>query len=256
MDLGAIWALATTFVLVFMRVMGLVAVAIPFATPAVPVVGRVLLALALALILVPLVTPWPGTDEWGFAAALLAELAIGLAIGFLTLLVFMAVQGAGDLMDIDMGFGLVHVMDPHFGGRAPLMGSFLYLLVVLAFISFNGHHHILRALMDSFLLIPPGGGSVGPGATLAIVRQFGWVFVTALRLALPVLAALFILHTVFGILARTMPQIHVLIVAMPAKIAVGFLALALSLPVLLRLVEMEWATVMANVAAFIRSLAR
>ncbi|HLS88957.1 MAG TPA: flagellar biosynthetic protein FliR [Sphingobacteriaceae bacterium] len=255
MDLNALWPLSTTYALVLLRVMGLLAVALPFAAPWVPAATRALLALVLAFLLVPTAQVWAETNGWGFAAAAVSELVLGLAMGFMTLLIFLAVQGAGDLVDIDMGFGLAHVMDPQFGGRAPLMGSFMHILAVLAFLGFNGHHHILRALADSFQWIPPGQAAWGEATLVAVARQFGWVFVTALRLAIPVLAALLILHAVFGILARSMPQLHVLVVAMPAKVAIGLIAVSFSLPVLLYLLEGEWPSVVAGVTAFVRSLA-
>src|SRR5690606_5593954 len=235
--------------------MGLLAVALPFAAPWVPAATRALLALVLAFLLVPTAQVWAETNGWGFAAAAVSELVLGLAMGFMTLLIFLAVQGAGDLVDIDMGFGLAHVMDPQFGGRAPLMGSFMHILAVLAFLGFNGHHHILRALADSFQWIPPGQAAWGEATLVAVAGQFGRVFVTALRLAIPVLAALLILHAVFGILARFMPQLHVLVVAMPAKVAIGLIAVSFSLPVLLYLLEGEWPSVVAGVTAFVRSLA-
>lgn len=255
LDLTALWGLATTFALVLLRIMGVLAVAQPFAAPAVPVSLRALLALLLAFVLVPVVEVWPESGAWGFAAAALAELAIGLAMGFMTLLLFMAVQGAGDLIDKEMGFGLVNVIDPHFGGRSPLMGSFLYIVTILLLLTFDGHHHILQALADSFQRIPLGGGSWQPGALVTIVHQFGWVFMTAVRLSMPVLAAIFILHAIFGIFARAMPQLHVLVVAMPAKVALGLLAVLVSLPVIFRMLSQEWNGIMDGVAGLIRTLA-
>lgn len=99
MDLTALWPISSTFALVLLRVMGLLAVALPFAAPWVPVVTRGLLALVLAFLLVPAAQVWSESTGWGFAAAAVSELILGLAMGFMTLLIFLAVQGAGDLID-------------------------------------------------------------------------------------------------------------------------------------------------------------
>ncbi|MEX2355846.1 MAG: flagellar biosynthetic protein FliR [Thermaerobacterales bacterium] len=244
----------TTFALVLLRVIGILSVGMPFGSPFLPAITRVLIALGVAMVLVPLVEVWPGGDGWAFAMAGAVELATGLAIGLMSILLFLAVQGAGDLIDIEMGFGMVHVIDPQFGQPVPLMGTFLYIVAVIMFLTFDGHHHLLRALADSFQVIPPGTVNWNDSAFATAADHFGWVIVTALRLALPVLGLLFLTNVMFAILARTMPQLHVLVVGMPAKIAVGMIGMLLTLPALKTMVEQEWLLSLNTMVDFIRAL--
>src|SRR5690606_16831091 len=178
--------------LVLMRISGIIAVAPPFAAAAVPATLRGLLALVLTLIVVPAAPVWEGAGPWEFAAAAAGELMVGLAVGLLILLVLLAVQGAGELIDMEMGFGMVNVIDPAFGRPAPLLGNFLYFLALVIFLTVDGHLLVLRALLDSFQAIPPGGGRWEAPLFAAIVQQFSWVFVTAVRIALPVVGVVFL----------------------------------------------------------------
>lgn len=233
MDLAAvILERMPTVGLVLMRISGIIAVAPPFAATTVPVTLRGLLALVLTLIVVPAAPVWEGAGPWEFAAAAAGELMVGLAVGLLILLVLLAVQGAGELIDMEMGFGMVNVIDPAFGRPAPLLGNFLYFLALVIFLTVDGHLLVLRALLDSFQAIPPGGGRWEAPLFAAIVQQFSWVFVTAVRIALPVVGVVFLATTALGVLARTMPQLNVFMVGLALKIALGLAVIALVLPAL------------------------
>ncbi|HEY8449431.1 MAG TPA: flagellar biosynthetic protein FliR [Bacillota bacterium] len=255
MDVAFISERLPTFTLVLARVSGILFIAPPFGGSAVPPLVRGLLALVLALVALPVVPVWTGSDPWAFGAAALAEVTIGLSVGVLSMLLLLAVQGAGDLLDIELGFGVASVVDPQFQLPMPLLGNFLNIVALLLFLSVDGHLWVLRALLDSFRAIPPGGGAWEPALFAGIVEAFAWVIVTAVRISLPVIGVLFLTTVALGIVARTMPQLNVFVVGLPLRVALGILVLAMVLPLLAGLLSDGVATVLGYIDAFLRGLA-
>lgn len=229
------------FWLVALRISGVMFVAPVFANRSVPPPARVFLTLMTALALLPVsgrtavFASQPGT--LAYVAAAVGELFLGLILGYLVLLVFVAVQVAGQLLDLEMGFGIVTVMDPQFGQPAPLVGNFLYLISLLLFLLIDGHHQLLRALAYSFERVPVGAMTTGPALYARLFESFSWMFTSAARMALPALAALFLTSAVMAVLARTMPQLNVFIVGLPLKILVGLGTLIVALPFFLFMLE-------------------
>lgn len=231
-----------------MRSMGAFAVAPLFGSRFVPVQLRVALGLACGVLLSLLVAGGPeGGAAWatGDAGRALAasmgspiayglrlggELLFGLAMGFLSLLFLSAIQMAGQLMDTEVGFAMVNVLDPQFGSQLPLLGAFLNVLGVLVFLALDGHLLLLRALRDSVLIIPLGAAGLPLGAGELVSRAISAALVTAVKLAAPVLAALFLTSVALGVVARAVPQMNVFVVGLPLRVAVGLAVLVLALP--------------------------
>jgi len=222
----------TTCFLVFVRLSGFFFLFPLSANRQVPVVYRAGLGAISALALASAVDPFrgPAPDLISLALLVSRELAIGLALGYLSLLLLTVGQVAGQFADYEMGFGMVQVIDPQFGQRVPLIGNFLYLLGILVFLALNGHHILLATLHSSFSVLPLGSG-LPTGVCPGIFSFVSWMFGAALRVSLPVLGALFITSAALGILARTMPQLNVFVVGLPLKILVGMAVLAAALPI-------------------------
>jgi flagellar biosynthetic protein FliR len=129
-----------------------------------------------------------------------------------------------------MGFGLGAVFDPITGTEFGAFDQFYSILATLVFFSINGHHIVVQALAETTLAIPLGTFdpfALDPGGITALVAG---LTVTAVRLAMPVMAALTLTDVGMGIVSRTVPQMQVLIVGAPIKIGVGVLVLGASLP--------------------------
>ncbi len=222
------------FWLIVGRVSGLFFVIPVFSNRFVPAPARIWLILIVALVLLPVTAPPPGgipVDVLGYTAAFARELAFGLGMGFLVSLVFHVAEVAGQLLDVDMGFGMINVIDPVFGHPMPVMGNFLNLLTMLLFLVVDGHHLILSALSESFRRLPPGLGGFNDGSLQIGIGEVSWMFITAVKIAAPVLGILFLSTVVMGFLARATPQLNIFIVGLPVKLAVGLLGLALAVPV-------------------------
>ncbi|HEY8495580.1 MAG TPA: flagellar biosynthetic protein FliR [Limnochordales bacterium] len=217
---------------VFMRA-GALLLALPlFGGPGVPPHVKIGLGALTALLLSPAVEPGPAVTDLGELLVVLAqEVFVGLSMGFVVSLTFHALQVAGYLMDVPIGFGMVNVLDPHFGGQIPILGQFYQTLATLIFFTINGHHAVLRAFAASYELIPLGGAAWRGGLAEVIVAAVGGTFSLGVRIALPVIAATFLTDVALGIVSRAVPQINVFITGYPVKILVGMLTLLVAMPV-------------------------
>lgn len=254
MDVVMVLDRLQTLALVLARVSGIVFVAPPFFAPLTSSLARGVLSLVLSLVVLPVVPVWTSNNPWLFIAAAGAELLLGLSIGFLTLLLFLAVQGAGDLIDLELGFGMANVINPQFGQPVPLLGNFLYILCLLLFLMVDGHLLVLHALLNSFDAIPPGAGRWDAPVFSGIFQQFGWVITTAVRLALPVMGTLFLVTVALGIVARTMPQLNAFVIGLPLRIGVGLLIILFVLPTIVRVFLGGIDTVFQGVDGFLREI--
>ncbi len=158
------------------------------------------------------------------------ELLLGIAIGFICYLYFSSLYLAGHLIDMEMGFSIVNVISPQDDTEIPLVANLLYILASLVFLSINGHHILIYALKYSFDKIPLGLFNINDLMLNQIIEIITFTFVIALKMAAPVLIALFIANVLLGILARTMPQMNVFMVGLPLKIMLGLIVLLLIFP--------------------------
>lgn len=224
------------FLLVMARVGGIFSVGPVFSNRAVPRQIKVLLTVLISMIMftgLQLIPPVIPTKLGPFTLYLAGEMIIGLIIGFVAQLTFAAIQLAGQAIDMQMGFGVVNVIDPVYGTQAPLVGSFKNILALLLFLATNSHHYLIAALYKSYETIPVFGLGLtgGKEASSMIIDMFGSMLVTGIKLAIPVVGAIFVAEVALGIIARTMPQMQVFFVGIPAKIFLGIVLLILILPV-------------------------
>lgn len=203
-----------------------------FGGPGVPQHVKIGLAGLIALLLAPVIAPGP-VPETLFALATTAarEILVGLSMGFVVSLFFFALQLAGQLMDVPIGFGMVNVLDPHFGGQVPILGQFQNVLAVLVYFSIGGHHGLFRALADSYSLVPMGGAVWNGGLAHVVVDGVSSMFFLGVRIGLPVMAAAFLTDVALGIVNRAVPQINVFITGYPIKVALGLFVVVIVLPV-------------------------
>jgi flagellar biosynthesis protein FliR len=185
------------------------------------------------MVLIPVVPPPdPGLANAVLllGAAAVKEVLVGLIIGYVTMLIFVAVQLAGEAMDIQIGFGLAAVADPLLGTHTALIGQFLYLMATLLFLALNGHHMLLVGLMKSFEMVPLGQFAFGALLSGRILEILSDLFMIGLRIGGPVMLAVFLADLALGLVGRSLPQMNLLMVGLPAKIWVGFGVLLLTLP--------------------------
>ncbi len=218
------------FLLVLTRVSGVFLVAPVFGSLNVPVMVKIGLAALVSFLLLPAIPLGYAAglkSALGLALAIGQELLMGLFIGFAVYLIFVAIQLAGQIIDMQMGFGVVNVIDPVTSSQVSVMGQYKFLVATLFFLALNGHHYVLRALGDSMSLVPLGELHLSEGAFLKLSAMFGDVFSVAIKIGAPAIAVLFLTNLSMGLLARTVPQINVFIVGLPLSIAMGLLMVGL-----------------------------
>lgn len=221
------------FLLIFARLSGIFSTAPIFGARNVPVMVKAGLSLLISYILLPLLfQPSVIIPEalLPYVAVVIGEFLIGLIMGFACSFIFHGIQMAGTLLDMQIGFGIVNVIDPQFGQQVPLIGNFKYILAILVFLASNSHHLFLSAIFYSFRKIPVIQGLFRPDMANIVVDMVYTVFIIAVKICLPVLVAIVLTDVALGILARTMPQMNIFVVGVPGKIIVGIFVLSLALP--------------------------
>ena len=136
-------------------------------------------------------------------------------------------------MSFQMGFAMARAMDPQTGISSTILTQFLYMITILIFFSINGHHIFIKALANSFQVIPPNGICLNPSISDVFIALSGYIFLMGLKIAAPIMVALFLSNLGLGIVARTVPQVNILMVGFPINICIGlalFSLLLLDLP--------------------------
>lgn len=215
------------FLLILARVSSVVVFAPLFGSDSVPRQVKVLLGLILSLTLASaLGFPAPVVStSGGWVLALFGEVLLGMAIGFVSGLVFSAVQLAGEMIGLQMGFGIVNVIDPAANIQISIIGQLKFILALLMFLAVRGHHMIIEALMHSFQQSPPGAAVLSANTGGVITDLFGLVFEVGLRVAAPVIVALLVISAATGIISRSVPQVNFLVVGFAFRIGMGLLVL-------------------------------
>lgn len=233
--------------LVFCRITAFFVVVPAFSSRNVPLQFKIGLSLVITLIVFTALglnnpVPMDGT----YLLAIFREILVGITLGFVAYLFFTAVQIAGSFIDIQMGFGMANVIDPMTGASAPILGNFKYMIAILLFLSFNGHHMLLQAIMNSYDWVPLTNEALARIAegqfSEWIVRSFTTMFGLAFQLAAPIAAALFLTDLGLGLLTRVAPQFNIFVVGAPFKMLLGFVLLLMLLPELGSMFEKVFTT--------------
>ena len=249
---------AAVFFLLLTRVSGIFIVAPFFGSINIPQYIRIGTALAMSVVLFPVVDQLavvqaPATIL-GYALAVLAELFVGWLIGFVAYISFSAIHMAGKIMDMQVGFSIVNVMDPTSGQQIPLIGSFLYNLGLIIFLVTNGHHMIIAALFESFRAVPMLGMTANPDITMLIANFTAGIFSTGMKIAMPVTFAILLTNVALGVLARTMPQLNIFVVGIPMQIVVGLFVLSILVPFYILFLDVLFNEMYGNVSMALRTI--
>ncbi len=239
--------------LVLVRVSGMVAFAPFFSSTALPLRTKAVFSGAVAFLLAPLVATLPRARvEIGFSA-LLGELAVGLVYGLaLTLLNEMLIF-AGQVAGFQFSFSLVNLLDPSSPIQTPLLGDLFQLMGTLVVIAAGLDRILLASMVRSFRAAPLGAFALTPPMALTIVRSAGGVFLAAVELAAPVLAATLLVEVAVALLGKLSPQLPVMAVAVPLKSLTGFVVLAGSLALWPRFIEARFAQLLDLAQSLIAS---
>ncbi len=214
------------------RIVAWLALVPPFSGRSVPAPAKVVLSLGLAFAVAPgLADGTIPTSTAGLLLTVAVQVVVGAMMGFVTYLLFAAIATAGSLVDTFGGFALAQAFDPLSMNMNTVFGKFHQLLATMLLFASGGHLLVIGGLLRSFSVLPLGDlpSVAGPDV---LVTAFGVFFVTAVQIALPLVAVLFVADLGLALLTKVAPQLNAINVMFPAKIGLTLLLLGLSFPVL------------------------
>ncbi len=220
------------FILILVRMAGLFLTAPFFSSRNINVTVKASWILLVTFLIFPVIDFEPSTlpgPGLAMGLAVIREVLVGLAIGMGATMLLTGIQMAGQIADTQMGLGLANVIDPMTNTQVSVMGQFYNMVAVLVFLAVDGHHMLIKALVDSFSVIPLGHAQFTPALADRMMNLFSQMFFIAFRVGAPIIGALFITNMALGVVARTVPQMNVFIVGMPLSLGVGLLITASSM---------------------------
>ena len=220
---GFFWVLVRVSILFFLLPL--------FGARGIPTLWKAGLSLIVALVLTPVVPPprnFPATLP-ELVIGVTAEAILGLILTLSINIFFAVVQMAGQFMSFQMGFGMARAIDPQTGVQSTVLTQFMYLFTILFFLAIDGHHIFIRALSASFYIVPPNSLSFDPSLSEALVRISGNMFLIGVKIAAPIMVSLFLSNLCLGIVARTVPQVNILMVGFPINLCLGLILFGLIL---------------------------
>ena len=220
------------FCFALVRTTAFVVICPPFNIPAIPVRIRAGIAVAISLSIAGHVDPGAiDLDTAAFVGALLTQAVAGLALGFIVMMMFSAIQSAGDLIDLQVGFSLGGVIDPLSGHTAAPIARLYQMLGLAILFAINGHVLVVRGFLRSIEAVPMGNIDLGQLAE-QLAKLLTVLLSASIQIALPILAALFCTEVALGLLGKAAPQMNILVIGFAVKTLVAFALLATTLVLL------------------------
>jgi len=212
------------------RLTGLMLFAPFFGGAVIPPRVKAGLVIALTLLLFPTVGKGIGSYAIGdWPILIFTEFLIGVGMGLATNLVFEAIQLAGSVLSVQMGYSLANILDPQTQVDTTVIPLFYQSIVMLLFLRMDVHYWILHAIGNSFLYMPPGTTHLSNLFTMTVLTTGGELFGLGVQIAAPVLSATLVADIVLGLLAKASPQMPVMIIGPAIKSMLGMLILIATL---------------------------
>jgi flagellar biosynthesis protein FliR len=199
------------WMLVFLR-LGAFLMVLPFFSMAeFPVTMRVALSALGALLIAPILPPYPlnHLDFVSLLGVMIQEVSIGVLLGFVTRMIFYAVELAGSIISSEMGLNMAAIFDPMNQQSNQIAGTVLVFLATVVMLALNMHHWLLLAFVRTYAFLPPGGAHLNNALFETIVAQTSHVFMVALQISAPIIATSFVITLIFSVLSRAVPQMNV-----------------------------------------------
>lgn len=216
-------------------------VAMPFFSHrSIPPMVKILLSFGLTIAFFPMVLELNKDNSFGYVLAgwgnlflfIGKEVLLGLIVGFIAKIIFESILFAFEYMGLQMGFGFASTFDPSTNSNSSVISQLIFILAFLLFLAVDGHQILIRSIMDTFTAVPLGLVVIQKFLVSYAVEVVREVFVIAVKLAAPVAVVAFITNVAFGVIARAVPQVNVLVISFTVNILIGLIVIGLLLPVL------------------------
>lgn len=242
----------SAMLLVLVRLSGLMVFAPVFSSGAIPARVKILFALAVAVLLAPVVAGLPSARATVGVLPVLGELAAGLLYGLSLALVAEMLTFAGQVIGMQFSFSLVNLLDPSSQVETPLLGHLFGWMGTLVVLAAGLHRTLLASFIRSFQAAPVGTLALDLRSGPALVAMAGGIFLAALQLAAPVIAATLLVELAIALAGRLSPQLPVLSLTIPAKTLLGYVVLIGSLAVWPRFIEARFLSLLELAEGLVR----
>lgn len=219
------------FILIFVRVSGIFIFSPFFSSQNIPNIMKIGLSFSITLLIAIVIPIDVDIENQILLIVIIKELMVGIIIGFISYVFMTAFYVLGQIVDMNIGFGMANVVDPQNKVQVPLMGNFYYILSFLFMLLINGHHKVISALIDSYNYIPIGKLIYNDNVIEIIVNALVKSFEIGFKLSLPVVAIIFLTDIVLGIMAKAIPQMNVFVIGMPLKVFIGLAIIMITIPI-------------------------
>lgn len=203
---------------------------------------RLLFAIAVTIVVAPTLSNLPSVELFSISSFIIAvqQTLIGIAIGFISLLVMQSFVVAGQAIGMQTSLGFASMIDPGSGQNVPVVGQFFLLLATLMFFAIDGHLAMIRMVVISFDTLPIGVNGLTQ-LTFKKIADWGvWVFTAALAMSISAMVALLVINFSFGILTRAAPQLNIFAIGFPVTMLAGLLVLWLTLGTVMAHFDAQW----------------
>lgn len=230
------------FILPFTRISALIMMMIGFGARTIPTRIKLFLCVTLTLAIMPAIPPTNVEKLLSFTTFLMIgqQTLIGISLGFITVMVINTFTLAGQIIAMQSGLGFASLVDPASGMNVPAVGQFFLILSTLLFWTMDGHLAYLQFIVASFDTLPIGNEQFASVKYQEIVLWGGWMFATALSLALAPLTAMLLINFSFGVMTRAAPQLNIFAIGFPITMMAGLLIMWLTFGNFLTHFELQW----------------
>lgn len=211
------------YLMVVVRISGFIFAAPFFSLNQVPIRVKTAISVFLGLMVAGMVDyiPLEYAGTIGFGILIVKELMLGIILGFSSSICIYILNFAGQLIDMEIGFSMVNMFDPVSKIQTTITGNLYSYLVMLMLMVTNMHYYLIRAIVDSFRLIPVGEVTIPVNIYEAFMKFMVDYFIIGFRIILPIFAATLLVNVVLGVLAKAAPQMNMFVVGMQLKVIVG-----------------------------------
>lgn len=215
----------------FFRIAGLLMTAPIIGTRTVPVRIRIMLAIAITIVIFPVIPQIPDVDPVSAQGLFISlqQVITGISMGLSIRVVFIALEVAGQAIGQLMGLMMASMVDPTNGSQVPIIGQFYLLLATLLFLAVDGHLMMIRVLAESFNTMPIGPTGISTDSAWEFITWIGNILKTGVVIALPAIVSLLIVNLSFGVMTRSAPQLNIFAVGFPIMIILGVLIIFFNL---------------------------
>lgn len=198
----------------------------------IPAVAKIVISLALSMAVAGQMSEVTVSTLPELIGLIVMQTLIGITLAFVVELIMTSVEIAGGIIDIDMGFSSITVLDPSSNRQVTIVSTVFSTLFTVVFIQIGGLHFLISGIIFSFKFATPEFFIGKLSFIEAILAVFSYMLVASIQIALPFIATMFIVNMVLLILGKSAPQMNIFMTMYMIKIAVGLFVLYISLPFL------------------------